>query len=73
MPDIHWWRTSYECKDFGVAKDVLTCKDSDTPAWWQSYWRWSFEGKALNGMVDDMEPETGSMEGNFFIVGKRGK
>jgi len=73
MPDIHWWRPSYECKDFGVVKGELTCKDSDTPEWWRAYWLWSLEGKALNGMVDDMEPETGSMQGSFFIVGKRGK
>lgn len=74
MPDIHWWRPLHECKDFGLAgfpDAALTCKDPDVPDWWKARWRGSVDGKAMHGMVDDMEPATGSFDGGFFVVGKR--
>lgn len=73
MPDIHWWRPMYSCKNFGLtkAKDSIACLDSDTPEWWQQHWKWSLDGKNLEQMVDDLENTRGVLEGDYFVFGKR--
>ncbi|UTW46364.1 hypothetical protein KFE80_05650 [bacterium SCSIO 12696] len=73
MPDIHWWRPGYLCKNFGIfasEPEVLTCLDKEVPEWWQKHWRWNVSGKNIEQMVDDMEPARGGVEGKYFVYGK---
>jgi len=79
MPEFHWWRPTYVCEQFGpdnpnglvTTSTVLSCKDPDISDWWKSHWRWAASGKSIQGMVDDLEPAKGTVEGEYFVVGKR--
>ncbi len=73
MPDIHWWRPMFPCKNFGISQDKasIACLDPDTPEWWQKHWRWTLDGKNIEQMVDDLERARGILEGDYFVFGKR--
>jgi hypothetical protein len=78
MPDLHWWRPMYTCKDFGpTTSDTdatkiasIRCHDSATPEWWVDKWNWSIDGENYSGQVDDMEPVGGAVENGYFVIGK---
>lgn len=78
MPDLKWWRPTYECKEFGPSfvgvnineQAPIKCHDQEIPEWWASEWQWNINGKSLGKMVEDMAPTNGTLEGKYFVVGK---
>jgi len=79
MPDIHWWQPFYTCERFELTvsssegTSAFKCNDSEVPSdYWRAEWQWSESGKALGRSVDDMQAADGVVEGNYFVVGKRG-
>ncbi|MES2820890.1 MAG: hypothetical protein V4812_18100 [Pseudomonadota bacterium] len=81
MPDRHWWRPIYPCKDFGLSTNSgsideqsdLRCHDKDTPYdWLLSRWQWDLNGKAIDSKaVEDMPIAVGAIKGKYFVLGKR--
>ena len=79
MPDLHWWQPIYECENFGptvvngrVQEDQpITCHDPEIHESWKKVWKWDINGKNVKDSYYDLEPTKGSVEGNYFIVGKR--
>lgn len=78
MPDYHWWRTYFSCKEFGPdlkdgvidEKSLIQCHDKDLYQGQVEYWRWQLNGKAVSQYVDDMQPANGVIEGEYFVLGK---
>ncbi len=80
MPDLHWWRPTFDCEHFGPLitnglideSKPMQCHDKPLPSdWWAENWRWDLDGKHLGaGPVDDMEPAAGVMDGWYFVYGK---
>lgn len=81
MPDHHWWRPFFPCKDFGPSKvdglidmhSHFKCHDTDIPhEWWATAWQWDLSGKAIDSSaIGDMLEITGTIEGKYFVLGKR--
>nr|WP_298145359.1 hypothetical protein [uncultured Pseudomonas sp.] len=82
MPDQHWWRPIYPCKNFGLSTSsgpidephYLMCHDKNTPYdWLLSRWKWDLNGKAIDSRaVEDMPIAIGTVKGKYFVLGKRG-
>ena len=77
MPDIHWWRPMFECRNFGpgVANDTVNeelpimCRDPEMPSQLMSQeWRWDINGRRLGKMTDDLEAVSGIVDGKYFVV-----
>ncbi|WP_163834007.1 hypothetical protein [Spartinivicinus ruber] len=80
MPDLHWWRPFYDCKQFGptvingeVQENLpIQCHDADIPSnWWANEWRWNISGKNLGKMMSDLNETVGVVEGKYFVFAKR--
>lgn len=78
MPDIHWWRPLYACEKFeltAVSSDDTAhfhCTDSEAPSDdWRAAWQWNEFGEAIGHSVDDMQATIGTVDGHYFVVGKR--
>lgn len=80
MPDLSWTRPMLECRDFGPTvvnglvdeSRPITCHDDNVSDYWKNEWRWTIDGKNMGKMVEDMVPVSGSIEGEFFVIHKRG-
>jgi hypothetical protein len=78
MPDMHWWKPMYDCKNFSPSIDngtineykAIKCHDFDKPKWWKDKWIWSLEGKSLDGLSGDMIKTKGVISGNYFVFQK---
>jgi hypothetical protein len=79
MPDYHWWRTYFTCRDFrpGIINGVIDensyiqCHDKNISQWQSNNWRWNLDGKALTQNVTDMNQVKGFIEGDFYVIGKK--
>ncbi len=78
MPDMHWYRPMFSCKDFGPSLTnglidesmPLKCHDDDIYEWWKPHLVWDIDGKNIKGEVDNLKPTRGHIEGNNFVFGK---
>ncbi len=79
MPDYHWWRVYYTCREFGpgvingvIDEDsYIQCHDKKLAQWQSNNWRWNLKGKALTQNVTDMNEVKGFIEGDFYVIGKK--
>ena len=79
MPDLKWWRPFYECKSFGPTKvggsvdesQPIKCHDAGIEKYWAAQWQWDTNGKNLGNEVADMQTQQGTIEGNYFVLGKK--
>lgn len=63
MPDRHWYRPFYACRNFGPEltdgrlrpQGVFRCFDADAPSNWLPHWRWDYRGRNVSSEhFDDM-------------------
>ena len=78
MPDLHWWRPLYGCRDFGVDRESngvaasaeFRCHDPDAPEWWAPRWRWHIDGRPVltDAGIDPMPDVRVEREGNSVNI-----
>jgi hypothetical protein len=79
MPDLKWWRPFYECKSFGPTivggsvdeSQPIKCHDTGIEEYWSNQWQWDIKGKSLGSNIADMETQRGTIEGKYFVLGKK--
>ncbi len=76
MPDLQWWRPTYQCKNFGPTiveglideSQPIKCHDKkQLSKWWANEWRWDIDGNSLGSMVADLQKTRGYQKNNEFI------
>ena len=79
MPDIHWYRPSFKCAQFGPTfvngkvdeSKPIKCHYSSDPDSWFMGLEWDIDGNNIKGHVKDMRKAKGTIEGKYFVLGKR--
>ncbi len=71
MPDLRWYLPEYACANFKIVRDadkaIIACQDQETSEWWAKQWMWTLDGNNIEGMVDNLQPARGKIEGKYFV------
>ena len=72
MPDLHWSRALFVCKNFGLDSITLTfrCLEPVDPSlhWCESECIWDLNGKRMGQYTDDMMAIEGDEGSKYFVV-----
>jgi hypothetical protein len=79
MPDIRWYRPYFECNQFGPTfvngkvdeSKPIKCHNSNQPDGWFMKLEWDIDGNVTKGHTDNMHKAIGTIEGKYFVLGKR--
>jgi hypothetical protein len=79
MPDIWWHRPYFECSQFGPTfvngkvdeNKPIKCHYSNQTDGWFMQLEWDIDGKVIKGHTNDMHKAIGTIEGKYFVLGKR--
>jgi hypothetical protein len=79
MPDVHWWKPVYECRNFGPTmidgladeSNEIKCHDNSSEVGnWPDIWHWDINGKNKINKYSDLQETVGTVEGNYFVFRK---
>ena len=77
LPDLHWWRGGWPCKNFGPTTEagkitdnsIMKCHDPETNNYRPDI-TWKVTGEAIDHYYDDMERiEKYTIKGKYLIIG----
>ena len=76
LPDIHWWRPGWPCKDFRpssasgelTSDTILRCHDEYDK--YRPELAWRISGEAVEHDFDDLEAIDFSIEGRYLVAWK---